>query len=58
MRILISETYEVGSMPPSGYVAWYDWAEAQIRGGLKQKKCDKCGKFLFPQELSEHSHHG
>jgi len=42
--------YEVGSKPPEGYLTWHAWAEAQYEGGLRQKKCNKCGLYHFPQE--------
>ena len=38
-------------MPPSGYLAWHEWAEVQHKAGLKQKECGRCGKFFYPQEL-------
>jgi len=47
-------TYKVGSMPPSGYIAWHEWAEAQIKGGLKQLQCAGCGLWLFQQEAKIH----
>lgn len=50
--------YEVGSPPPSGYVAWHEWAAAQGRGGLKQSQCPNCGLWLFPQELKGHNNVG
>ena len=45
----------VGSMPPDGYIAWHEWAEAQGRGGLKQSQCGECGLWLFPQEAINHA---
>lgn len=46
--------YEVGSMPPNGYIAWDEWASVQIRGGLKQSQCTYCKLWLFPQEFKSH----
>lgn len=43
----------VGSLPPSGYVEWHDWAAAQHRGGLRQTQ-QPCGHWLFPQEIGVH----
>jgi hypothetical protein len=47
------ELTEVGARPPSGYIAWQEWAEAQYKAGLRQETCCRCGKWKFPQELSE-----
>lgn len=44
------EHYEVGSPPPSGYVAWHLWAEDQHKGGLRQKQCPNCKLWKFPQD--------
>ena len=33
-------------------MAWHEWAEVQSKAGLKQKRCGRCGKYRFPQELS------
>lgn len=38
---------------PEGYIAWHDWAEVQIKAGLRQKQCAFCSLWKFPQELSE-----
>ncbi len=35
----------------SGYVAWHNWAKKKIRQGHKQKKCPKCGVWLFKCEM-------
>lgn len=45
--------FEVGSQPPSGYVAWHEWAAAQGRGGLRQRQCRNCGRWRFPQEMAQ-----
>lgn len=45
--------WEVGSLPPSGYVDWHEWAEAQEKGGLRQKR-QPCGHYMFPQEIGTH----
>ena len=54
IRLLIGQDYKVGSMPPSGYLAKQEWAEAQHKGGLCQRQCIKCGKWLFPQQADNH----
>lgn len=42
-----------GDPPPSGYLAWHEWAEVQTNAGLEQVRCCRCSRFKFPQELSE-----
>jgi uncharacterized OB-fold protein len=53
-KFAASNSFEVGSQPPSGYVAWHEWAAAQGRGGLKQTQCKTCGLYRFPQEVCTH----
>jgi hypothetical protein len=50
--VLITPDFEVGSQPPTGYLAWHEWAETQSKAGLKQSECGVCGSWNFPQELS------
>lgn len=45
--------YEVGDMPPEGYIQWHGWADAQEKGGLKQARCGECGLWNYPQELTD-----
>jgi hypothetical protein len=45
--------YKAGDMPPTGYLAWHDWAKVQADAGLRQEQCDYCFKWRFPQELKE-----
>lgn len=40
----------VGTQPPGGYMDWHNWAEAQHKAGLRQKRCRTCGLYMFPQE--------
>lgn len=44
----------MGSPPPTGYVAWHDWAHAQHLHGLRQSCCPRCGLFKYPQEMASH----
>lgn len=53
LRILEQATYKPGDPAPEGYLAWHEWAEVQRKAGLRQKQCYECGKWRFPQELSE-----
>lgn len=41
-----------GCQPPTDYCAWHEWAEAQGLHGLKQGNCADCGRYCFPQELT------
>lgn len=52
MKILAQNNFTVGSQPPSGYLAWHEWAEIQAKGKLTQCACGICGLWKFPQELS------
>lgn len=52
-KFAAANDYEIGSLPPSGYVQWHEWAAAQHRGGLRQKQ-QPCGHWLFPQEIGVH----
>lgn len=48
--LLIMPTYKAGDPPPTGYLQWHEWARAQIKGGLRQRRCRVCGLWQFPQE--------
>lgn len=43
-----------GDPAPEGYLDWHAWAAAQYRAGMRQFKCCRCGKWLFPQEQIDH----
>lgn len=45
--------YKPGDPPPAGYVDQQEWARVQMKAGLRQQQCGKCGLWKFPQELSE-----
>ena len=34
-------------------MAWHEWAEIQHKAGLRQKECGRCGRWKYPQELSD-----
>lgn len=51
--ILEGEDYKPGDPAPIGYLEWHEWADVQIKAGLKQQQCGKCSKWFFPQELSD-----
>lgn len=51
--ILEGETYKPGDPEPDGYLAWHEWAEVQHKAGLRQVECGNCGKWQYPQQLSE-----
>src|SRR5262245_20915083 len=42
--------YKAGDPRPAGYLAFHEWADAQIEAGLEQRRCWKCGLWRFPQE--------
>ena len=48
--LLIMPDYKAGDPPPSGYLQWHEWARAQIKAGLRQRRCRVCGLWQFPQE--------
>jgi len=41
--------------PPKGYIEYVPWAEAMMKKGHRQVRCETCGKFYFP---CEHHRHG
>ena len=41
---------------PTGYVAWHEWADAQIRKGLRQFYCQETKLWEFPQEHRSHKY--
>jgi hypothetical protein len=51
--LTVSGKYDVGSQPPAGFLEWYEWAETQHKAGLRQVECHACGKWRYPQELSD-----
>jgi hypothetical protein len=51
--LTVGGDFKPGDMPPSGYLDWHEWAEVQHKAGLRQKECGRCGKWKYPQELSD-----
>lgn len=51
--VCITDAYLPGDPAPEGYLAWHEWAEVQHKSGLRQKECGRCGKWRYPQELSD-----
>jgi hypothetical protein len=51
--LLVGADYEIGSLPPEEYLQWHEWAGVQYKAGLRQAQCGRCGKWKFPQELSD-----
>ena len=49
----VQQEFKPGDQAPEGYLAWHEWAEVQHNAGLRQKECGRCGKWKFPQELSD-----
>ena len=44
--------YKPGDQPPMGYIDRQEWADVQIKAGLKQEQCSLCGKWNFPQQIA------
>lgn len=42
--------FKPGDPPPVGYVDWHEWAQAQMRAGLRARQCRHCKLYHFPQE--------
>lgn len=53
IHVSVSPGFKKGDQPPVLYGQWHEWAAVQHRAGLRQAKCDHCGKWLFPQEKCE-----
>ena len=51
--ICTTPDFNPGDQAPEGYLAWHEWAEVQYKAGLLQKECGRCGKWKYPQEMSE-----
>lgn len=50
--MLVGGDYKPGDPQPNGYLDRQDWAEVQMKAGLRQRPCAKCSKWCFPQQLS------
>lgn len=35
-----------------GYLQWIDYAECQVKKGIVQRECPKCGRWYFPEEYN------
>lgn len=51
--LTVSGDFKPGDMQPTGYLDWHEWAEVQHKAGLRQKECGSCGRWKYPQELSD-----
>lgn len=51
-HITIMPEYKPGDLPPEGYLQWHEWAEVQLKAGIKQTECPTCCLWRTPQELS------
>lgn len=54
-RVELMKLWPKGCEAPAGYVAWFEWCEAQTAHGLRQKRCVHCDRFLFPQQVDGHA---
>lgn len=50
VHIDFAQEFKPGDPRPIGYIEFMNWAEAQIKGGLRQTRCRMCGLWRFPQE--------
>lgn len=41
-------THKIKQLP---YLQWHEWAESLDKKGIKQVQCDKCKRWLFPEEF-------
>lgn len=55
LTLTLAGDYQPGDPRPTGgnYNQWCEWAKAQHKAGLKQRRCVRCGKWQYPQELTE-----
>lgn len=51
--ICVQPDFKPGDQAPLGYFARHEWAEVQHKAGLRQKACGRCGKWKYPQQLSD-----
>lgn len=51
--LLEQDDYKPGDPAPEGYLERHEWAKVQHKAGLRQEKCGLCGKWNYPQELSD-----
>lgn len=49
--ILIMPEFKAGDPRPKGYLQWHEWARVQHKSGLRQRRCQRCSLWKFPQEL-------
>lgn len=54
LHIDIVPEFKAGDPAPQGYTEWHEWAAVQHRAGLRQTRCKRCGKWLFPQQIDTH----
>jgi len=42
------DTHKIKQLP---YLQWHEWAESLHKKGIKQVQCNKCKRWLFPEEI-------
>jgi hypothetical protein len=53
VRISVAGDFKPGDPAPAGYLDWHEWAAIQHKAGMRQEECGRCGRWKFPQELSD-----
>ena len=51
--LTVSPEYKPGDQAPRGFLDWQAWADVQHKAGLRQVECGRCGKWKFPQQISD-----
>ena len=50
--VCVARTFKPGDPAPKGYLDHFEWHEVQQKAGLRQVQCGSCGKYCYPQQLS------
>lgn len=53
LHLTFTNDYRPRDPQPDGYVDRADWAQVQLRAGLRQRRCVACKRLGFPQQLAD-----
>jgi hypothetical protein len=53
IHLAFTRTFQPGDPQPDGYIHRQDWAQVQLKAGLKQVQCVECERWKFPQQLTK-----